>query len=157
MKTPALFYKINKNSVTTSDYILWSHHSLEKGSSSPSLSILSSFSKGDNIFEVEAYFKRAMKELEIEEPCFAECARGYIGFLAEEIIKGNNCAPIFDLAREILLIVATELDYPDDLMEWYEISELIDRLQYDREALDVVEEDVLSLIREAAKRSSAYL
>lgn len=157
MKTPALFYKINKNSVSTSDYILWSHHSLEKGISSPSLSILSSFSNGDNIFEVEAYFKRALKELEIEEPCFAESARGYIGFLAEEIIKPDNHAHIFDLAREIFLIVATELNYPEDLMEWYEISELIDRLQYDEEAMDVVEADVLAAIRKVAKHSSGYL
>ncbi|MFE7064060.1 hypothetical protein ACFVAD_18160 [Sutcliffiella sp. NPDC057660] len=157
MKTPALFYKINKYSVTTSDYILWSHHSLEKGIYSPSLSILSSFSNGDNIFEVEVYFKRAMKELEIEEPCFAESARGYIGFLAEEIMKTDNHVHIFDLAREIFLIVATELNYPEDLMEWYKISELIDRLQYDREAMDIVEEDVLFIIMEEAKRSSGYL
>lgn len=157
MKTPALFYKINKNFVTTSDYIIWSHHSLEKGISSPSLSILSSFSYSDNIFEVEAYFKRALKELEIEEASFAESARSYIGFLAEEIMKGENHAHIFDLAREIFLIVATELDYPDDLMEWYEISELIDRLQYDEEAMDVVEADVLAAIRREAKLSSGNL
>ncbi|MCA1320970.1 hypothetical protein LC085_13695 [Bacillus tianshenii] len=157
MKTPALFYKINKSTVTTSDYILWANHSLEKNISSPSLFILSHFSNRDNIFEVEAYFKRALKELEIEEPCFAECARGYIGFLAEEIMKGDNPAHIFDLAREIFLIVATELDYPDDLMEWYKISEMIDRLQYDEEAMDVVEKEVLFIIREEAKRSSECL
>jgi hypothetical protein len=157
MKTAALFYKINKNSVTTREYILWSHHSLEKGISSPSLSILSSFSNGDNIFEVEAYFKRALKELEIEEPCFEESARGYIRFLAEEIIMTADHSRIFDWAREIFLIVATELDYPDDLMQWYEISELIDRLKYDEEAMDVVEGDVLSVIREEAKRCSGYL
>jgi hypothetical protein len=153
MKTTALFYKINKNSVVSKDYILWSHDSLKKGISSPSLSILSSFSNEDNIFEVEAYFNRAVKELEIEEPCFEESAWGYIGFLAEEIIKDPS---IFDLAREILLIVATELNYPDDLMKWYDISELIDRLQYDEEAMNVVEGEVLSVIREEAMRISTY-
>ncbi|MBM7619664.1 hypothetical protein JOC95_001516 [Bacillus tianshenii] len=157
MKTPALFYKINKNNVTTSDYIRWSHHFLENNISSPSLSILSSFSNRENIFEVEAYFKRALDELVIEGPCFSECVRGYIGFLAGEIMKADSHAHIFALAREIFLIVATELDYPDDLMEWYKISEMIDRLQYDEESMDVVEEDVLFIIREEAKRSSGYL
>jgi hypothetical protein len=156
MKTTALFYKINKNFVVSKDYILWSHHSLKKGISSPSLSILSSFSNEDNIFEVEAYFNRAVKELEIEEPCFADSARGYIGFLAEEIIKADDPSHIFDLAKEIFLIVATELNYPDDLMKWYDISELIDRLQYDEEAMNVVEGDVLSLIREEAMCISTY-
>lgn len=36
---------------------------------------------------------------------------------------------IFDLAYEIYRIVA-ELDYPKELMEWLEISEMIDAVNY---------------------------
>ncbi|MYL53409.1 hypothetical protein GLW08_08665 [Pontibacillus yanchengensis] len=58
---------------------------------------------------------------------------------------------MFGLAKRIFHIVATKLDYPDDLLEWYEISEMIDRLQYDEVALEFNEEDILSKIKYKAE------
>ncbi|QGH34158.1 hypothetical protein GI584_09045 [Gracilibacillus salitolerans] len=63
METNALFYKIQKRIVSTEDYIKWSYTLLESNVSSPSLNIISSLSSDENIFEVEDYFKRALKEL----------------------------------------------------------------------------------------------
>ncbi|OIJ17316.1 hypothetical protein BKP37_02075 [Anaerobacillus alkalilacustris] len=57
---------------------------------------------------------------------------------------------MFHLAKSILRIVAAELDYPDDLLVWYEISEMIDRLQYDNVPLGFNEKDVISKIKNAA-------
>ncbi|WP_066072802.1 hypothetical protein [Neobacillus soli] len=97
METNILFYKIKKGTVSTEDYVNWSHILLEKDVSSPSINIISSFSFDDNIFEVELYFKRALDELVLKEPTFGICARAYIDLLANRIIKANNHKEIFNL------------------------------------------------------------
>ncbi|MGE7935111.1 hypothetical protein [Viridibacillus arvi] len=86
MQTNALFYKIHKRTVSTEDYVNWSNILIENDVSSPSVDIISSFSFGENIFEVEVYFNRALNELEIHKPTFEMCARAYIGDLANKII-----------------------------------------------------------------------
>jgi hypothetical protein len=78
MDTNALFYKIQKQSVTSKDYVGWSHTMLEKNVSSLSVNIIASFSDDINLFVIEDYFKRAMKELQVQKPDFETCARGYI-------------------------------------------------------------------------------
>jgi len=151
MQSNALFYIIQKEIVSVEDYINWSHILLENNVSSPSLNIIASFSFEDNIFEVEEYFNKALNELEIQKPSFEVSARAYIELLANKIIKVNNQSEMFSLAKRIFHIVATELDYPDDLLEWYEISEMIDRLQYDEAALEFNEDDILSKIKYEAE------
>ncbi|MFJ8248013.1 hypothetical protein [Peribacillus asahii] len=151
METNALFYKIQKETVSTEDYVNWSHSLLENNVSSPSINIISSFSFGDSIFKVEVYFKRALNELEIQKPTFEISARAYIGFLANKIIKVNNHSEMFELAYTIFRIVDTELHNLDDLLEWYEISEMIDRLQYDDVPLEFNEVEVISRIKNEAK------
>lgn len=151
MQSNALFYIIQKEIVSVEDYINWSHSLLENNISSQSLNIIASFSFADNIFEVEGYFNKALNELEIQKPSFEVSARAYIELLANKIIKINNQSEMFGLAKRIFHIVATELDYPDDLLEWYEISEMIDRLQYDEVALEFNEEDILSKIKYEAE------
>lgn len=90
METNFLFYKIHKGTVTTHDYINWSHFLLNNDISSPSLNILSSCSPFDNIFEIESYFRRTVKELEIKQPTFEACARAYINFLAMKIMETDD-------------------------------------------------------------------
>lgn len=65
MKNSHLFYKIHKGTITGRDYINWSPTLLSEGTSSPSLEIIASLSSVDNIFEIELYFKRSLKELAI--------------------------------------------------------------------------------------------
>ena len=50
VETNVLFYKIQKGTVSTEDYVNWSHSLLERNVTSPSLAILSSFTFNDNIF-----------------------------------------------------------------------------------------------------------
>ncbi|WML52218.1 hypothetical protein RCG17_22955 [Neobacillus sp. PS3-12] len=143
MEINVLFYKIQKGTITTEDYVNWSYSQLEKNVSSPSLNIISSFSFDDNLFEVEMYFKRAIDELAINEPTFDICARVYIGFLANKIKKAYEHTVIFDLADMIFQIAATELDNADDLFAWFEISEMIDRLNYDDQSFMLNEDDLI--------------
>ncbi|MCA0983246.1 hypothetical protein LCL89_04180 [Halobacillus yeomjeoni] len=151
MQTNALFYKIHKETVLVEDYIHWSHSLLEKSVYSPSLYIIASFTIKDNIFEVEEYFKKALNELEVQQPVFEVCARAHIGHLANEIIKSDNYSDLVYLTEKIFHVVATELYYPDDLIEWYEISEMIDRLKGDKVALEFYEEDVISKVKHEAE------
>ncbi|WML34330.1 hypothetical protein [Clostridium sp. OS1-26] len=125
--TDILFYKIYKQSVCVDDYINWAYSMLGNNIESEEICIISSFTKSDNIFEVEEYFHKALKNLEVEEPSFDSCSRSYIKHLSEKIL--NNNEEIFDLAYDIYHIVAS-LDYPEELMEWYEISEMIDSINY---------------------------
>ncbi|HAM82047.1 hypothetical protein [Ornithinibacillus bavariensis] len=153
MDTNTLFYKIQKGIVVTEDYVKWSCGLIESNVSTPSLNIIASFSFSDNVIEVEDYFKRALNELKILEPSFETSAKGYIGLLARKILQANE-SEMFNLAKKIFEIVGTELNYPDDLLEWYEISEMIDRLHYDNLPLDFNKEDVISRIK---KEANSYL
>lgn len=150
METNVLFYKIYKGTVSTEDYVNWSYSLIERNVTSPSLNILSSFTSNDNIFEVEIYFNKTINELRIKKPIFEVCARAYIGLLANRIINVNDHKEIFDLTDMIFQIVAMELDYPNELYIWYELSEMIDRLDFDYAARDFNEDDVISRIKQEA-------
>lgn len=129
MNTLHLFFKINQNDVKPIDYIIWALEMLAKDCSSLSLNILSSLREPLNIFEVEDYFRRALRELDLQEPSFEECVVYYIRDLSKKIIKDENNA--LDLAYEIYKVIRnTDYPYPDDLDEWYNISEMIDNYRY---------------------------
>ncbi|MCT2536469.1 hypothetical protein NC661_03580 [Aquibacillus koreensis] len=149
METNALFYKIKTGIVSSEDYIKWSHNLIESNMSSPSLSIMSSLSSDENIFEVEHYFRRALKELGIKEPTMETSDRAYISFLVSDIVKTERTSEIFDLAYKVFRIVV-DLQYPEDLIAWYEISEKIDQLQYDESPLEFDEEDLKMMIKNEA-------
>ena len=87
----------------------------------------------------------------IKKPTFEVCARAYIGLLANKIIKVNDHTEIFDLTHRIFQIVAMELDYPNDLYTLFELSEMIDRLDYDYAARNFNEDDVISRIKNEAE------
>ncbi len=151
VETTVLFYKIDKEEVESADYILWAYSMIEAGVSSPSLFILAAFRKDASIFEVEDYFKRACRELHVNNrPDFAACARSFMKVLADDIAKSEHPSITFELASRMFHIVR-DLEYPKDLMVWYDISESIDLLVYDPFHSDMNEADLISLIkREAA-------
>ena len=132
MNTSHLFYKIHKGTITAGDYIDWSHSLLEEGGSSPSLAILSSCASTDNIFEIESYFGRALEELHIEQPTFEAGARARIKFLAMKIIgtEDDDYRQVYHLTDRIFKVAAVELNYPDELIPWIKLSELMDRVDY---------------------------
>ncbi|WP_079478693.1 hypothetical protein [Halobacillus salinus] len=151
METAVLFYKIEKEMVTAEDYVMWAYSMLEKGFSSPSLGILASFDKGSNLFEVEGYFHKSCRELEIDTaPGYEVCARAYMRVLAEEIGKREQPSEVYELAYEMFHIVR-ELDYPEDLMVWYDISEKIDGVLYDPANSTIDSAGLILLIKRTAK------
>ncbi|MFE4354375.1 hypothetical protein ACFVSS_27305 [Peribacillus butanolivorans] len=127
METFILFYKIHQSNVKPIDYINWALKMLENDCSSFSLNILSSLREPLNIFEVEDYFRNALSELDIQEPSYKECAEFYIQHLSKKILENENNA--IDIAYQIYVVVR-DLDYPEDLEEWCNISDMIDDFRY---------------------------
>jgi hypothetical protein len=97
------------------------------------------------------YFNRTINELGIKKPDLEVCARAYIGLLANRIKQVNDHTEIFNLADLIFQIVAMELDRSDDLDVWFEISEMIDRLDFDDQSFVLNEDDVISRIKKEAQ------
>lgn len=127
MNTLILFYKIHQGDVEPTDYINWALEMLENDCSSFCLNILSSLRKPLNIFEVEDYFRRALRELDLQEPSYEDSAVYYVQHLSKKILEDESNA--IDTAYKIYE-VARDLDYPEDLEEWYNISEMIDDFRY---------------------------
>ena len=146
-----LVYKIHKGIVSVEDYIMWSHTLLQNNVSSNSLNIIASLAPNHNLFEVEDYFKKALNELQMELPVIEPSSRAYIALLATRILKEENGAKLFDLAQEIFRIVV-DLQHPEDLIEWYKISEMLDRLKYDTAPLEFSKDDVKAKMKEEARR-----
>jgi hypothetical protein len=92
-----------------------------------------------------------MVELQIQEPDFETCARGYIRLMSQHILKTESHPELFDLANKIFHIVSIELHYPDDLFEWYEISEMIDQYQYGDGSVEFGIEEIFLRIKKQAK------
>ena len=77
MDTNILYFKIYEHEVTSSDYVNWAIEMLLNDYSTDSLIFLASFFEPLNIFEVEEYFQRSIKELNISKPTHQECAEYY--------------------------------------------------------------------------------
>lgn len=127
MDTFLLFYKQYKGDVKSIDYINWALKMLENDCSSFSLNILSTLREPLNIFESEDYFRRALSELDLQEPSYEECSAYYIRHLSKKILEDEENA--LDIAYQIYEVVR-DLDYPEDLEEWCYISDMIDDFWY---------------------------
>ncbi|WP_129692260.1 hypothetical protein [Gottfriedia acidiceleris] len=77
MNTNILYFKIYENEVTSSDYVNWAIEMLLNDYITDSLINLASFNEPLNIFEVEEYFQRSIKELNISEPTHQACEEYY--------------------------------------------------------------------------------
>lgn len=150
MDTLLLFYKIYQGDVKPIDYIDWSLYMLENDCSSISLNILSSLREPLNIFEVEDYFRRASKELDLQEPSFEECATYYIHHLSEKILNDENNT--LEIVYEIYKVVR-ELDYPEELEEWCTISDMMDDFLYGGNNSNWSEATLLTIIAKEAKNT----
>lgn len=143
-----LAYSVQKGTVTAADYIAWSHHQLTLGYDSPALTLLCAMAAEANIFEVESYFKRALKELKLDLPTLEPI--DIIRLLATDILSETDDVKINQLARDIFHLVS-DLGYPDYLNDWVELSDMQDRLQYDSVRPSYSERDVVRKIKEAAR------
>ena len=111
MDSHTLVYKIHKGIISVEDYIVWTHTLLQNNVSSNSVNIIASLAPNYNMFEVEDYFKKALKELQMELPTFEPSSRAYIALLTTQILREENETELFHLAQEIFRIVV-DLQYP---------------------------------------------
>ncbi|MGG3798379.1 hypothetical protein [Metabacillus fastidiosus] len=140
-----LFYKKYKGEVEPVDYINWALKMLENNHFSFSINILSSLREPLNIFEIEDYFRRALKELDLQEPLYEECAEYYIWYLSKQILKDKENA--LDIAYGIYKVV----DYPENLAEWFNISEMIDDFRYGDNYLNLDKAALITIIMKEAQ------
>lgn len=143
-----LAYRIQKQTVTATDYIEWAHRRLELGNESEVLFKLAALINDVNLFEVESYFKQALCELQLE--LYELTSYEVMKVLAQEIVETTEEEEMKRLARELFLL-ASDTGYPENMMVWVEISDMQDRLQYDAVKPTYTEQDVLEKIKQAAK------
>lgn len=146
-----LAYRLQKETVTDADYIAWAHRRLQVGDESPALLKLSALTQETNIFEVESYFQNALRELELELPTLDNYET--IKLLATNILSTTDDEEINLLAREIFHLVS-DLGYPGYLSDWVEISDMQDRLQYDKLRPPYSAHDIIEKIQEAARMAT---
>ena len=115
-----------------------------------SLNILSSLREPFNIFEVEIYFRRTLRELDLQEPPFEQCVVHYIRSLSKKILEDENNA--LDVAYKIYEVVRNfDYPYPADLEAWYNISELIDNYRYGDNSSKLSKAILIIIIKREAK------
>ena len=150
METKMLYYKIFEKKVEPVDYVNWAIKMLENSDTSASLNILSSLSETLNIFEVEDYFHRAMRELGMEEPSQDECSKYYFWYLLKQIIDNESNA--INYAYEIYQIVSEEF-VSEELNVWYEISEMIGDYRYGDNVEGITRESLIkTIVKEVEKQ-----
>ncbi|MGY3190165.1 hypothetical protein [Lysinibacillus sp. RS5] len=150
METKILYYKIFEKKVEPIDYVNWACEMLANGISSTSLNILSSLREPLNIFEVEDYFYRAVKEIDIQEPSHEYCAKYFIRYLLKQIIDDEYKA--IDNAYEIYKVIREHF-INDEWNVWYEISEMIDDYQFGDNVMNITGKSLISsIVNEANKQ-----
>ncbi|MET3322367.1 UNVERIFIED_ORG: hypothetical protein ABIC97_005503 [Peribacillus simplex] len=149
MDTKILYYKKFEGSVKSIDYVNWAIHMLENDFSTQSLSILSSFNESLNIFEVEDYFSRAIRELSLQEPLHEECAKYYIYELLRKILNDED--DVLEIAYEIYNVIREHFTN-EELSVWYDISEKIDDFRYGDNITNITKGNLITTIVKEAKK-----
>lgn len=147
MDTNMLYYKIYEGDVKSCDYIKWAMNMLENDCSSDSLNVLSALGEPLNIFEVEDYFRRASREIELRKPSCEECTQYYMNHLLKTILEDKNNA--VEVAYEVYEVIR-EQGYTGDLSKWFEISEMIDDFRYGDNVTNITRVSLISTIVEEA-------
>lgn len=146
MDTRELCYYIYQKSVTVEKhYLPWAPSMLEHEQNSLSLSILASLRPPYNLFEVEDYFQRTLKELSLSEPSEQECL---IYRRLQTIVQHEERALT---EANYLYIMFIELDCPTELVGWLEISDMIDDYQYGDNYFTITDEIIHTTIMKEAK------
>jgi len=95
-----------------------------------SLRILAGLDRRSNVFEVETYFLRAIKELNLIEPDSKDAVRAYASEIALQIIDGHlpSQEGVRMLYRIWLDTLDTEYDQADYVI-WLELDDALDSLK----------------------------
>jgi len=149
MDTRELFYYIYQKSVTAEKhYLPWALSMLEHEQDSLSLSILASLQPPYNLFEIEDYFQRTLKELSLLKPSEQECTDYLIYTRLQTIVQHEERALT---EANHLYNMFIELDCPTKLVGWLEISDMIDDYQYGDNYFNITDEIIHTTIMKEAK------
>ena len=148
MDTNMLYYKIYEGDVKSRDYIKWAMNMLDNDCSSTNLNILSGLEEPLNIFEVEDYFNRASREIDLRVPSREECNQYYKIHLLKTILEDKNNA--IDLAYEVYKVVREEIN-TEVFSRWFELSEIIDDFLYSDNVENLTRTYLTSVIVQVAK------
>lgn len=137
-----LKYKITNKLVVSKDYVDWAEFMISNGYNNDFLSMLLTFDETSNIFEVESYFNKAIKITAMREISDEDCAREYIRYIARNITQdADKCIKAIDTIFRVI----SKLDYPEDLMVWYELSELKDSYLYAGGEKEISKEEFIKI------------
>jgi len=100
----------------------WAIAALEYGFDSRSLRMLASMNDRDSASELHDYLNRAMIELGWNDLSRPKLLLRYSQFIAVEIIE-DKVDPL--IASRVIYEILVDLDSPWELMDWYEIDEMI--------------------------------
>lgn len=87
--TKVLFGRQALGRTFSEDYIDWAYEMLEQDYDTPQLRILAGLDRRSSIFEVEEYFEKSLKELNIEPLEPKAAVRAYACDIAQQIIDGQ--------------------------------------------------------------------
>ncbi|MFS0904230.1 hypothetical protein AB3N02_14335 [Priestia aryabhattai] len=155
MDTRELFYHIYQKSVTAEKhYLPWALSMLEHEQDSLSLSILASLRPPYNLFEIEDYFHRTLKELSLPEPSEQERTDYLIYMRLQTIVQHEEMALT---EANHLYTMFIELDCPTELVSWLEISDMIDDYQYGDNYFNITDEIIhITIMKEAKSQLEHY-
>jgi hypothetical protein len=154
MDTRELFYYIYQKSVTAEKhYLPWALSMLEREQDFLSLSILASLRPPYNLFEIEDYFQRTLKELSLSELSEQECTEYLIYTRLQKIVQHEEMALT---EANHLYTMFIELDCPTELVAWLEISDMIDDYRYGDNYFNITDEIIHTTIMKEAKSQLEY-
>lgn len=100
--------------------IAWAMRLLEQDIESEAVAILAGISNPINEFEVDEYFIKALSDLSIERPPYAEALWGYTKAVATEVINGVQSP---DEGVSLIYEIYICLNYPDQLSAFTELND----------------------------------
>ncbi len=122
ISTKTIFYRRALQNIFADEYIDWAGEMLMQDYDSPNLRILAGLDRRSNIFEVEDYFRRSIKELNIEEIESETTIRAYACELAQQIIDGQF--PVSDQAIRGLAQIFVDAGCDADYVMWSNLADV---------------------------------
>ena len=100
---------------TAEDYVDWAVSCLEADLDTKNIRILASLRNISSLYEVEDYFKRCFKDLNLTMPDRRECLFQYARGVAQRILSGEF-SPLYGCS--LIYGVVRELGFPGEMISW---------------------------------------
>lgn len=122
METEELLGKAIVYGLIGEDYVSWAETLLSKGFDNESIEMLASLGLELPIDtdEAKSYYEKICNELKISFPEKKQALMAYAKYLAKKIVD-KKITP--ENGASMLFRVCMEADYPEELLDWYVITE----------------------------------